>query len=124
MCVGARPFFELWAGAEFAEKSTIPFYVLVGGLIFNVMAYVPYTLLMAFNRSDLIGRVHLAEVVPYILCAALLTSWLGAIGAAIAWSFACQWMRCCFFSRRAASQVFDYLHFRIIGLHVQSPWVR
>src|SRR5262249_21294917 len=39
--VGARTFFTLWAGPEFGEYSTVPFYILVIGLSFNVMAYVP-----------------------------------------------------------------------------------
>lgn len=86
LCVAAKPFFTLWAGPEFGQQSTVPFYILVGGLLFNVMAYIPYTLLMAFGRSDLIARFHLAELLPYVVVAAVLTYWLGVIGAAIAWS--------------------------------------
>jgi O-antigen/teichoic acid export membrane protein len=82
----ARPFFALWAGPEFGRESTWPFFILVIGLMFNVMAYVPLNLLMAFGRSDIIARIHLAELVPYLLCAAVLTYKFGAVGAALAWS--------------------------------------
>jgi O-antigen/teichoic acid export membrane protein len=86
LCVVAKPFFTLWAGPEFGRESTVPFYILVGGLIFNVLAYIPHSLLMAFGRSDLIARVHLAELLPYVVCAATLIYWLGPVGAALAYS--------------------------------------
>jgi O-antigen/teichoic acid export membrane protein len=86
LVVGAKPFFTLWAGPEFGEHSAVPFYVLIGGLLFNVIAYVPYTLLLALGRSNLIARFHLAELLPYLVCAAALTYWYGAIGAALAFS--------------------------------------
>lgn len=86
LCVGAKPFFTVWAGSEFGRESTFPFYLLVGGLIFNVMAYIPHSLLMALRRSDLIAWFHWAELLPYILCAAVLTYYCGAVGAALAWS--------------------------------------
>ncbi len=86
LCVAARPFFTLWAGAEYGRESTLPFYVLIVGLIFNIMSNVPYTLLMAYGRSDLIARFHLAELLPYLFCAALFVYLWGAVGAALAWS--------------------------------------
>src|SRR5262249_55765905 len=84
--VGARTFFTLWAGPEFGEYSTVPFYILVIGLSFNVMAYVPYTLLLALGRSNFVARIHLLEIVPYLICAAFLTFRYGAVGAASAYS--------------------------------------
>jgi O-antigen/teichoic acid export membrane protein len=86
LCAGARPFFTLWAGPEYSQQSTLPFYILVCGILFNVMATVPYTLLIASGRSDLIARVHLLELLPYIICASVLTYSFGAIGAAVAYS--------------------------------------
>lgn len=86
ICVVARPFLTLWAGPEFGRESTLPLYLLASGLVFEVMAYVPYTLLMALGRSDLIARCHLAVLVPYLIGAAILIHWYGAEGAAIAWS--------------------------------------
>lgn len=86
LCVAARPFFTLWAGPEFGQASTGPFYILAFGFIFNVLAYVPAGLLLALGQTRLIARNYMAEVVPYVLCAAVLTFWVGAVGAAVAWS--------------------------------------
>jgi O-antigen/teichoic acid export membrane protein len=86
MCVAARPFFTLWAGPEFGQESTLPFYILAFGLIFNVLAWVPYNLLIALGKTGLIARFHLVELIPYILLTVLLSSRFGAIGAAVAWS--------------------------------------
>lgn len=82
----AKPFFTLWAGPEFGRESTVPFYILAGGLIMNALAFVPYVLLMALDRTRVIARIHLAELVPFIAIATLLTHRYGAIGAALAWS--------------------------------------
>jgi O-antigen/teichoic acid export membrane protein len=86
MCVAAKPFFTLWAGPEFGRESTLPFYILAVGLIFNVLAWVPYNLLIAMGKTGLIARFHLVELIPYILLTTLLSSWFGAVGAAVAWS--------------------------------------
>jgi O-antigen/teichoic acid export membrane protein len=86
LCAGAKPFFTLWAGPEYGVESTLPFYILIVGLMFNVMASVPYTLVMAYGRSDLIARFHVGELIPYVLCTGALTYRLGATGAALAWT--------------------------------------
>ncbi|MGI8733573.1 MAG: flippase [Pyrinomonadaceae bacterium] len=84
--VAARPFFTLWAGPEFGRESTMPFYILAIGLIFNALSHVPYILLIALDRTKVIARIHLAELVPYLLAAGLLTYRFGAVGAACAWT--------------------------------------
>jgi len=86
LCLAAKPFFTWWAGPEYGRESTLPFYILICGLVVNVMAYIPHWLLMACGRSDVVARVYLSELLPYLLCAAVLTYQLGALGAAIAWS--------------------------------------
>jgi O-antigen/teichoic acid export membrane protein len=82
----AKPFFTLWAGAEYGRESTLPFYILAAGWMLNIIAYVPYMLLMAYGRSDMVARIHLSELLPYLVGVALLTYYFGVIGAAIAWS--------------------------------------
>lgn len=86
MCVAARPFFTIWAGPEYGQQSTLPFYILLGGALFNAMASVPYILLVAHGRTGLIARFHWLEVLPYLLFAVLLTVRFGLVGAALAWS--------------------------------------
>ncbi|HVQ40052.1 MAG TPA: oligosaccharide flippase family protein, partial [Pyrinomonadaceae bacterium] len=86
LCVVARPFLTHWAGPEFGRESTLPLYLLAAGLLFEVMSYVPYTLLMALGRSDIIARCQVAVIVPFLLGSAVSIRWYGATGAAIAWS--------------------------------------
>jgi O-antigen/teichoic acid export membrane protein len=86
LCVAAKPFFTLWAGAEYGRESVRPFYILMIGLTFSVLAHVPYCLIMAKGRANLIARYNTIELLPYILTAAMLASGYGATGAAIAWS--------------------------------------
>lgn len=86
ICVVARPFFTVWAGPEFGRESTLPLYVLAVGLIFEAMSYVPFYLLVALGRADLVARCHGAMLVPYLVLSSLAILWLGAVGAAIVWS--------------------------------------
>jgi O-antigen/teichoic acid export membrane protein len=86
VCVLAKPFFTLWAGPEFGRESTVPLYILAAGILFNVMAYIPCNLLLSVGRANLVARIHVSELIPYVLVAAISTYWLGAAGAALAWS--------------------------------------
>jgi O-antigen/teichoic acid export membrane protein len=82
----ARPLFTLWAGESFGEYSTHPFYVLMAGLLINLLAHIPYSLLMASGRTDLFAKVYWIELLPYIGLLTVLTLSLGPVGAALAWT--------------------------------------
>ena len=82
----ARPFFTIWAGPQYGLQSTLPLYLLLGGVVCEVLAYVPQGLLIAHGRTDIIARCNLAILVPYVVASALLIREYGAPGAAIAWS--------------------------------------
>jgi len=82
----ARPFFAIWAGNEFAEASTVPFYILLFGVGVNILAYLPYTAIMASGRTDLLAKLYWIELAVYIVVVWQLASRFGAIGAAAAWS--------------------------------------
>jgi O-antigen/teichoic acid export membrane protein len=84
--VVAKPFFTLWAGPDFGRESPGPFYILLGGLFFNIIAFIPWASIVSVGRTDLMAKIHWSEVVPYIICAALLINYFGIIGAALAWS--------------------------------------
>jgi O-antigen/teichoic acid export membrane protein len=86
VCAVAQPFFTVWAGAEFGRESTLPLYLLMGGVVAEIMTYVPYALLIALGRTDIIARLNLSLVIPYVILSAVLIHQFGAIGAAIAWS--------------------------------------
>jgi O-antigen/teichoic acid export membrane protein len=86
ICAVARPFFTIWAGPEFGRESTLPLYLLMVGVTFEVLAYVPYALLITLGRTDLIARCQLSLVVPYLIGSAYLIHRFGAAGAGAAWS--------------------------------------
>ena len=84
--VFAKPFLALWVGDEFANASAVPFYILMLGVFVNVVAYIPWALLISSGKTGLMGRIYLVELFVYTAVAYLLISRFGMIGAAIAWS--------------------------------------
>ena len=82
----ARPFLTFWAGSRYGQYSTVPFFVVLIGVWFNAIAWLPVTYLTAVSRPSLLARVHTLELVPYIAAAALLTTRFGALGAAAVWT--------------------------------------
>ena len=82
----AKPFFTLWGGEDFGRESPMPFYIILGGLAFNVLAYFPWAAIMASGRSDIMAKLYWFELLPYILLVAWLATRFGASGAAAAWS--------------------------------------
>ncbi|MBO0347849.1 flippase [Phormidium pseudopriestleyi FRX01] len=86
ICFFAQPFLTTWAGAEYGRESIIPLYILVMGCFFEGMSYVPSFLLQAVGKPYMITYIQAAEILPYLLMTALLSSSFGAVGAAVAWS--------------------------------------
>jgi O-antigen/teichoic acid export membrane protein len=84
--ITAHPFLWFWAGPEFAEQSSLPFYVLLVGLIFNVSAYVPYAALVAAGKTGVLSVIYFGELVFYALVASIFIYKFGIVGAALAWS--------------------------------------
>lgn len=86
MCLIAQPFFTIWAGADFGRESTLPFYVLLGGLVFNFSATVSGSIIVASRNNKLLAILNWLELFPYLLLTIVLTYYWGAVGAALAWS--------------------------------------
>jgi O-antigen/teichoic acid export membrane protein len=81
-----HPFLSLWAGPRYGTHSSVPFYILLAGLWFNTLGYVPQSHLIASGGVSRLAILRSAELVPYLLLAAVLTARFGVIGAAMAWS--------------------------------------
>ena len=86
MLVVARPVFTIWAGEEFGRESTLPFYVILAGLFFNISILVPGSLIIAYGRTDALAKMYWIELFPYIAVTTVLATKFGAVGAAAAWS--------------------------------------
>lgn len=82
----AKPFFTIWAGHEFGEGSIYPYYILLIGIFFSIVVYVPNCILLASGRSDVFAKFYLFEVIPYVAVTYLLVHYFGIIGAALAYS--------------------------------------
>jgi O-antigen/teichoic acid export membrane protein len=111
ICAAARPFFTFWAGPQFGRESTLPLYLLMGGVVCEIMAYVPYTLLLSLGRTNTIARCHISIVVPYLFASAILIHYFGAAGAAAAWSLRAM----------ASVTVFSFFAWRSSGFRF-VPW--
>jgi len=82
----AKPFLTLWAGKEFGEHSIYPFYILLIGIFFSIIVYVPNCILLASGRSDVFAKFYLFEIIPYIAATLLLVNYFGILGAAMAFA--------------------------------------
>lgn len=77
---------KVWLGGDFAEKSAPILQIFALGIFFNGLASIPYTFLQGANRPDLTAKAHLVELPFYALLLWSLTTELGIVGAAAAWS--------------------------------------
>lgn len=76
---------DLWVGQEVATNGSRPLLFLSVGVFFNAIAYIPYTLVQASGRADLVAKIQLLQVLiyPFLL-------WVGVSqwhleGAAVVW---------------------------------------
>lgn len=78
------PFLAWWISPEFAQQAGTTARVLLLAFWINSLAFVPYAVLQAAGRPELVAKCHLVEVLPYaaLLYLALVT-W-GLPGAALA----------------------------------------
>jgi O-antigen/teichoic acid export membrane protein len=86
VATAATPFLSLWAGPEYGQQSTTPLYVLLLGILCQVVARVPKEIIKVHGRTDLFPRFLAWELIPYLVLAVALTIWFGPTGAAAAYS--------------------------------------
>ena len=88
MLVGVGPFLKVWIGE--AAKHSIPVaHVLLFGFWANSFARTLHARLQAGGRPDIIAKIHLAEVIPYLVLLYLFMTRFGIVGAALAWTIRC-----------------------------------
>lgn len=84
--VFGREFLEVWVGHVFALESTATAKWLAVGVLVNVLAQVPYTVLQASGRADIVAKLQLVQLPFYALLAWWLSRIFGSTGVAMAWS--------------------------------------
>jgi O-antigen/teichoic acid export membrane protein len=81
-----EPGLRLWLGPDFAMHSVRPAQILLGGMLVNAAAQVPYAVLQGVGRPDLTARIHLIELPLYALGLWMGVTRFGITGAATAWT--------------------------------------
>lgn len=67
----------LWLGGDFAENASLPLRILAAGVFVNSLAHVPFALIQGVGRADLVAKLHLLELIPYLTIVVLLIHWGG-----------------------------------------------
>jgi O-antigen/teichoic acid export membrane protein len=78
-------FLKLWIGPEFALAAAPLMRTLLVGTWLNGIAFVPFALLQAQGRPDLVAKFHALEIVPFIAVLWASVALLGLPGAALTW---------------------------------------
>lgn len=85
MMAAAGPFLQLWIGRETGLQAAPVAYFIVAAMCLNSVAGVPFMRMLGAGRPDLIAKIHLVEVPPYLILLFVGLSWFGVVGAAAAW---------------------------------------
>jgi len=80
-----RPFFAVWLGSDFAEKSTGILTILLAAGLINVIAWPSLSFLQGTGKPYMPAAFNLIEAVIYIPAAWMLVRKFGIYGAAFAW---------------------------------------
>lgn len=89
LVAGADPVLRLWLGADFALGGARVLQILSVGMFFSCAAFAPNSLIDAVGRPDVTALFALAQALVFLPLAALLLSWQGIEGAALAWALRC-----------------------------------
>ena len=81
----APEWLTVWLGPEFGLNAATLAQGLAAAVFVNVAGQIAYTLLQASGRSDVTGRLHVAELLPYLGALWALLTRAGTLGVVIAW---------------------------------------
>ena len=83
----AEDILQIWLGQEFSQNSTAVLQWLAVGVFISSLAKVPFAIVQAVGRPDMIAKLHVVELPFYLGGLCWLLSAYGIKGAAIAWTF-------------------------------------
>jgi O-antigen/teichoic acid export membrane protein len=81
-----RPFLTIWAGEEFGNAGTLPFYILLCGFSLSIFSVLPYSVLLAAGRTDYFAKMYWIELPFYAVAAWFLVGRFEIVGAAMAYA--------------------------------------
>ena len=83
--VFAKEGMNIWLGQKFVENSTVVLQLLAAGVLFNSLAYIPFTFLQGIGRPDITAKINLFELPVYLFAMWFSIKAQGIKGAAIVW---------------------------------------
>ena len=78
-----------WLNENFMNNSTTVTRVLSVGILFTCLGQIPYAFIQGAGRPDLTGKLHLIEIIPYIILLIISIKYAGIVGAAVIWTSRC-----------------------------------
>ena len=81
-----EPFLTVWIRQFVSRGAVLVGQVLLLGIWFTGLAIVPFVRLQATGRPDRVAKIHMAELVPFVLVLWAMVANFGIVGAAIAWT--------------------------------------
>lgn len=75
-----------WLNADFLKNSTMVTRILAIGIFFSCLGQVPYAFIQGAGRPDLTAKLHLIEIIPYIVFLIVSIKYAGIVGAAMVWA--------------------------------------
>ncbi|UCV13947.1 flippase [Quatrionicoccus australiensis] len=82
----ADDFLSWWVGSEVSSHVVNVWYILAVGVFINGFSHLPYNIIQSAGRSDVTAKIHVIELIPYLVLMFFCISFLGIEGAAFAWS--------------------------------------
>jgi len=80
------PFFRLWIGSALGSKASPVAAILLVGCWAHGIGHIPSAVVVGRSRPDLLTKLLLAYLLPYLLLLYFATAEFGVIGAAAAWT--------------------------------------
>lgn len=82
----AEPLLGAWLGPDFAARSAPVLQILAVAVLLNSLTLVPYVFIQGSGRPDMTAKLHIAEILPYLLLLTWWTQMWGIVGAALVWA--------------------------------------
>lgn len=82
----AGPFLTFWIGPALGSPASLVAVILLVGFWMHGIGYIPSTVVVARSRPDLLTKLLIGYVIPYVVILYFLTLRFGVIGAAASWT--------------------------------------
>ena len=84
-----HPFLDLWVGREIGRQAADVGTLIIFGYWANAFAVVPYSWMQGAGRPDLVTKVLMVQIPPYLLLLYFGMKWFGLIGCAAVFALRC-----------------------------------